>query len=343
MKSMRSLSRRIWFPLLLVTSIQLCPPSLAQDDFSFDGYVATTATTVYKALHPEIFYHAKVEVQYKVNKMMEAQLELKGQSNEGERIRFREANIRVKLGKEDKIKVGNMKKLVGEEEMYSEEDLVTIDRTYIYTYISPMNHVGRDIGVQYVHESKESDLDYSIGAYMNNSRTFAAVGRISSAALLSSTTLAASAVIQNQQLDEGTSVATVLGNLSASHNDKAFYWNVEGFAGIDPFASRFRQLEEGSTKARVWLAGGKAVGSYFFRFDDEDHRGIEPVFLTGYLVPDTRNSKVYTLELLVGVNYYFDKHTRLRLNIHPLLTANGVNNEFSQVGSSAILEFQLRW
>jgi len=314
----------------------------AQDKFSFDGYIATTATTVYKALHPDIFYHAKIEVQYDVTKSIEAQVQIKGQSNEGEKIRFREANIRVKLNKEDKIKVGNLKKPIGDEELYSEEDLVTIDRTYIYNYLSPMNHVGRDIGVQFIHEPDEKGLEYNLGVYLNNSSTFAATARLASYDLLSPVVLSVSSVFQNLRLDEGVSIATVLGNLSVSRTGERVSWVGESFYGIDPYASRFAQLETGSSTKKVWFASAKAIASYFIPTGNE-REGVEPLVLFGYLLPDTRNSKIYTLEFIMGMNYYLNKHTRARINVHPLLSKNGVDEAFSQTGSSVSLEFQLRW
>ena len=315
---------------------------MAQDDFSFDGYVATTAGTHYKALHPEVFYHAKVEVQYKVNKSTEAQVQVKGQSNEGERIQFREANVRIKLNKDDKIKIGNLRKPIGEEEMYSEEDLPTIDRTFLYNYLSPMNHVGRDIGVQFIHEPKEAGVEFNLGAYLNNSSTFAATARIASPDVIPSSILSASAVFQNIRLDEGVSITTIMGNLSVSHTDDNLYWNLEGFGGVDPYASRFKQLATGVAGKRVWLAGGKLLGSYLFSSDGE-REGFEPVVVLGYLIPDTRATRVYTLEILAGLNYNLNKHARARINVHPLLSKNGTNDEFSQAGSSVYFEFQVRW
>jgi hypothetical protein len=43
------------------------------------------------------------------------------------------------------------------------------------------------------------------------------------------------------------------------------------------------------------------------------------------------------------LNYNFNKHTRARVNVHPILSRNGISDEFSRVGSSVYLEFQVRW
>jgi hypothetical protein len=205
-----------------------------------------------------------------------------------------------------------------------------------------MNHVGRDIGVQFIHESEEGGLDYNVGAYYNNSSTFAAAARVSSDEAVVPVGIAVSSVFQRLKLDKNVPISTVLGNLSFFQHAERFSWNAEGFVGIDPFASRFRQLAAGSNDEKVWLAGGKASGSYYFSIGD-GHHGIEPVIVFGYLAPDTRNFKVYTLEVLIGVNCYLNKDTRARVNVHPLLSKNGIDKEFSQVGSTVSLEFQVRW
>lgn len=324
--------------MVIFTAIRLFP----QTDYSFSGYGAA-GFRVYdrnqlRKYNQEVYYEGKLQFNYKVNKYIEAQLDLRGNSDDN-RIILREFSAKFEYIKLLKFKIGNIKKPFGSEELLEREELTTIDRSYAHQTISDFGYGGRGVSVMayYNYSKKRSEYPYSyfFSFFKDNSFNSGMVLRGS----YHLGNLAAS--LNYAFLNKGGEYPIDNHGLCANldYEDDNYKGAVALFYVRNPFESLRRQLI--SLDDKIYSTGINISSSYCFETDAEIIKKIEPVLLLGYFAPNTNESKYHTFEMIAGSNFYFHKDVRLRLNGDLLLTKNLYNSSYSSVGSKVTVEIQV--
>lgn len=332
-------SIRILSFFLLVNTILLFP----QDKFNFTGYGAA-GFRVYdrnqlRKYNQEAYYEGKLQFNYTVNKHIEAQIDMRGNSDD-DRIVLREFSAKFEYIKLLKLKIGNIKKPFGSEGLLEREEMATMDRSLVQQTISDYGYGGRGVSLMayYNYNKKRSEFPYSyfVSFFKDNSLNAGMVLRGS----YHFDDFAAS--VNYAYLNKGGEYS-INGNAFCLNFD---YENEEGFkSGLalfyarDPYESIRRQhlnLDE-----MVYSAGLNLSTSKKFQTEAEIVKTIEPVLLVGYFLPDSKESKYNTFEAIIGCNFYLHKDVRIRLHGDLLMTKSIYTDSFSSVGSKVMFEIQV--
>ena len=89
--------------------------------------------------------------------------------------------------------------------------------------------------------------------------------------------------------------------------------------------------------------GIKILGAARIKVNWKIIKEIEPIFLGGYFTPNTEFTKEHQIQAVPGINFYFEKDVRFRLNGILLLKRNRFLNEYTSKESSFIAEVQVRF
>jgi hypothetical protein len=326
-------------PAVLVFCVFFSDSSAAQDKFSFTGYGAAGFSAYdrnqLREYNQVSYYEGKLQFNYIVNKHIEAQLDLRGNSDDN-RIILREFSAKFEYIKLLRFKVGNIKKPFGSEQLLEKEELATIDRSYVQNTISDYGYGGRGVSVMayYNYNKKRSDYPYSyfVSFYKDNSFNSGVVMR----GAYHFGDVAAS--VNYEYLNKGGEFPISGQGLCANLD----YEGDEAKAGLavfyvrNPYESlRRRQI---NLSDGVYTAGVSLSASYKFDTGAEVIKEIEPVLLLGCLTPDIDETKYNTLEMIIGGNFYFHKDVRLRLHGDLLLNKSMYNSSYSSAGSKFTVE-----
>jgi len=317
-----------------------------QDKISYDGYITMNARYEYNDKYAELFTRAKMEIKLKLTQYIKAEIDIRGNSNDPE-IELKEVHALFKYYPNFFIKIGNIKKCFGIEELTAQENLYTIEESQINEYISPLGYVGRDPGVQVYRKYKDRGIPYSyyFVTSFNQSGIFTINGRVSYHNLLGSCCLGLDGIYQHSVSfaeNEYPSNSYAM-SIDLSRDIGSFYADLEAFLGMDPIETQLSDYY-GDDRDVLFL-GAKWLLAYYYDINSTVVKGIEPLFLFGILSPDTRYINANRIELLLGINIYFDEDMRLRLN-GDLILANNKYNIYDRTiaaGSKVLLEFQLKW
>ena len=330
----------------LITASLFCLTSIpflsAQNEYSFSGYGAA-GFRVYdrnqlRKYNQETYYEGKLQFNYTVNKYIEAQLDLRGNSDDN-RIILREFSAKFEYIKLLKFKVGNIKKPFGSEELLEKEEMANIDRSYAQQTISDYGYGGRGVSVMayYNYSKKRSEYPYTYCASFFKDNSFNSGMVLRGGYHLDNL----AAYINYAYLNKGGEYPITSHGFCANLD----YENDDFKAALallyvrNPYESLRRQ--QIGQDDMVYSSGANLSASYMFHTDAEIIKKIEPVILLGYFSPDQKESKYNTLEMIIGSNFYFHKDVRLRLNGDLLLTKNMFMDSYSSVGSKFTLELQV--
>ena len=283
----------------------------------------------------ENFYRAKVQFDVKVSDNLDAQIDVRGESDTHE-MELREAYLSVDLGKAEALDFGQSKKRFGIEFQRGKEKLLTAERTLIYRHLEPFGFAGRDVNIRYYRNAKpdgrRNGTSISLGYSEDHNTT--AVGHWTRLNTLGSLALGASGVLQIDKIEGGTQTVWAFGAELLREGEK-HHVEIEAVMGQDPFRSEFeKSFGDGKN---VYFLGGKFL--YGHRLGR-----LEPVFVSSLLAPDVDVFEINTIELLVGLNYYAASMLRLGLNGDLLLATSTQNqDERTYAGSNVILQMQLVW
>lgn len=334
--------------LIVILLFLLSSVIYAQKKISYDGYASAGGKLEYKGFG-ESFYRAKIQLEVKLNDYIDTQVDIRGWSGRRE-VELREISGEFKYWDQTRLRIGNLKKRFGTEELVSREELYTVERSLINRHISPMGYVGREVGVQLYKKWKEVKQDsndfysYYLGVSYNDSRAFGANGRMSVHNVLGLSQLGFDAVYQQLkgELIFGDPLHAFAFSADVSKQAGQYYTDAEVFLGKDPFETRVSRFT--GTERSVYFTGIKSSHVYRFQIDEKALKAIEPVLLLSFLVPDTRDFWVNQFQILIGMNIYFDEAVRLLIN-GDLISSNSRYNKDQRyyTGSMMITELQFRW
>ncbi len=340
--NLKSRSGNLLLIYIILAVIFTTASNYPQTDYSFSGYGAAGFRVhdrnQLRKYNQEVYYEGKLQFNYSVNKDIEAQLDLRGNSDDN-RIILREFSVKFEYIKQLKFKIGNIKKPFGSEELLEREEMTTIDRSYAHQSISDFGYGGRAVSVMayYNYSKKRSDYPYSyfVSFFKDNSFNAGMVLRGS----YHFDNLAAS--INYAFLNKGGEYPIDNHGLCANldYEDNNFKSALALFYVRNPYESLRRQLI--GINDNSYSTGINISSSYVYNTDAEIIKKIEPVILFGYFSPDSKEAKYHTLEMILGSNFYFHKDVRLRLNGDLLLTKNLYNSSYSSIGSKVTMEIQV--
>ncbi len=314
----------------------------AQENIEFSGYGAT-GFTIYdrnrlRKFNQEVYYEGKLQADVKINKDIEGQVDMRGSSEDG-KVTFREFSVKFEYWKNMKIKVGNIKKPFGLEQLVNKEELISIDRSYIQRTISDFGYGGRSVSIMayYNFKKKEPDFPFSyfVSVMKDNSQNAGVAGRFS----YHKNDFVYSA--NYMYLNKGGEVVCNSHAFSADAGIETddYHLNLELLYVQDPIEGiRRKQI---GVDDKSYSSGAKINSSLTFDVDGDIIKKIEPSLLLGFFAPNSREMKYHTFEAMGGVNFYLDKDARLRLFGDGLFTKYIYNDEYTTIGSRFIFEVQI--
>jgi len=312
-------------------------PVCGQAKTTISGWLRAGTEYVYNNRFRENFYRAKVQFNVKVDKNLEAQIDIRGESDTHE-MELREAFFTVDLGKAEGLDFGQNEKQFGIEFQKPKEKLLTAERTLIYRYLEPFGFVGRDVNFRYYRKAR-SDVrrgGIALGLGYSEDHNVTVVGHSTRLRALGSLALGASGLVQLDKIAGGSQTVWALGGEILRDTEK-HHVEIEAMIGQDPFASEFEK-SFGDGKNVYFLGGKFLYGHYFTK------SRLEPVLVSSLLVPDLEAFDINTIEVLAGLNYYAASALRIGLNSDLLLTTSTKNqDERTYAGSNVILQAQLSW
>ncbi len=339
---MKILSTKI---ILLILFILIEISSSIAQEVEFKGWGATGfkyfSRNRLNGSNQEVYYEGKLQADIEINKKIEAQLDLRGNSTDRS-VNFREFSVKFEFFKYLNFKVGNIKRPFGYQYIeISREDLVTVDRSLLLDRVNEIGYGGRSVSIMgyYKYSDKRPEHPYSYYAsiFTNNSQNYGAAGRFGYH--FNNNAVALNILYQNQGGEEpisGTGFA-----LDYSYDDKDFNAIVELYYAQDPIEGIIRRLQN---KDEVVNVGGAAVtGAYKFDVDGEIVNKLEPVFTAGIFLSDFDNTDNHVLQSIIGLNIYFHKKVLARVNGDLRLTKNEFNDNYTGKESRFILELLVKF
>ncbi|MCG3121517.1 MAG: hypothetical protein ALAOOOJD_04635 [bacterium] len=312
-------------------------PAFSQAKTTISGWLRAGTEYVYNNRFRENFYRAKVQFNVKVDKNLEAQVDIRNESDDHE-LELREAFFTVDLGKAEGLDFGQSKKQFGLEFQKSKEKLLTAERTLLYRHLEPFGFVGRDVSFRYYRKGRadvrRGGLSLALGYSEDHNLTV--IGHSTRLRALGSFALGASGLVQLDKIAGGSQTVWALGGEILRDTDK-HHVEIEAMLGQDPFASEFeKSFGDGQN---VYFGGGKILYGHYFT-----KTRLEPVLVSSLLVPDLDAFDRNTIQFLIGLNYYAAAALRIGLNSDLLLTTSTKNqDERTYAGSNVIVQAQLSW
>lgn len=340
------INRRFMFRLIFLPALAAllaCSTlSFAQSKTTLSGWLRVGADYTHNEIYSESFYRAKVQVETKVDDNIDAQIDLRGESDTHE-IELREAFLVADLGKAIDLEFGQSKKRFGYEFQKSHDKLVTANRTLIYQFLEPIGFVGRDLNFRYHRKTrdKERPTGISASASYNEAHDFSFIGHITRLNAIGSFALGGSGTVIVDKIQEG--YQTVWGGaLELIRDTEAHHVEIEAVAGIDPFASEIeKKVGDGKN---VYFLGGKFLYAHRLKTSRRLIKAIEPVLVASFLARDLDTISRNTISALAGLNFYVAKQARVSMNVDLQLTSTPADNsERSSVGSNGIIQMELQW
>lgn len=313
-------------------------------NITFSGYGAAGFSMIdrnkLRKYNQETYYEGKLQADIKINKHLDAQLDMRG-SSEDARFILREFSVRFDYLTYMKFKAGNLKKPFGQEQLLNSEELPTIRRSYIRNSIGDFGYGGRSVGVMayynYKKKNPEFPFSYALMLYKDNSLFSGTTAR----AAYHSGSIAYALNYQLQTLGGDEKITTYGISSDITYENKTTYTSIEGFYVQDPFES-IRERTAGKD-GKAFAGGLKLTAAVNLATGYKVIESIEPVVLLGGYLPDASTSRYHTIETLIGANFYFDDDVRLRLNADLLLTKSIYNSRYSTIDSRVTTEVQVRF
>ncbi|MFA7288309.1 MAG: hypothetical protein WC055_05455 [Melioribacteraceae bacterium] len=315
-----------------------------KDKIEFSGY-GTGGYTFYNknilnGYNQEAFYEGKVQLDIEFNKRIEGQLDFRGNSLDNA-VKLKEFSIKLKISDKFRLQFGNIKKPFGYEYLISDEDLISINRSYLQEAVAELGYGGRSLSLMafYKYNDKEPEFpfSYNFSVFKDNSLFAGAVARIKYH--IGNYGIGATYEYENKGGENKISANGFgLHGFYESHDLNAM---TEIFYVQDPFESiRQRLMDKDET---IYGFGAKIFTSFFFDYDYDFMKGLEPFLLSTFYISNTTISGNNVIQFVTGINYYLHKDVRLRLNGDLRLTKNQFNKEHTTNDSRVILELQMRY
>jgi hypothetical protein len=345
----------LYFKLIICLSIV---SQVISKDIDFTGYGATGYVfydrQILNDYIQESYYRGKLQVEIELSKQIDAQLDLRGNSVD-KSVRFREFSVKFKYNPKLRFKVGNIKRPFGYEQLTSVENLYTVERSLVQQYVSLKGYGGRSVSVMayynYSEKRPEFPYSYSISLFKDNSNSSGAAlrgsfhsGKIS---------YGCSYLFQSTGVNQRVSAHGFSADLQVQREN--FRTGLELFLVQDPLPEQQilaqNQVNSQAQAAlnpdyeKVFGTGASLLTARTFNTNAEVIKKIEPLILLSLYLPDIDIPDTHVIQTLIGLNLYFTKNVRLRINGDLHLTKNEYNEagDYATDESRVILDLQVRF
>jgi len=317
--------------------IQNVADVFAQKKVSYDGYFEIGGKSEYDDIYIESYYKVKLETEFEINENTKIEIDMRSDSEDRE-MRLYEASASIDITERLELEIGDLRKRFGIEEWTSREKLPTIRRSMINRYFEPLGYVNREPGIQL--EWKMEDFFISCGIHYNESHAFTFIARGSKSKLAGFDKVFAA--FQTIRTRDGQVPHSSAFNGGLVCNVKGFNMELEAFYGQDPIESYYSSIS--GEKDNVYFSALKTTISKKFSLNSKVISVFEPLLLAGILVNDIDYIDVNRIQVLLGINIYFNDNTRLMIN-GDLILSNHFYNKSKRTlsGSNAIIQLQIRW
>jgi len=326
--------------IFMVTVLPLGSVAWGQKKVSYDGYVSSGLEYLHRKVYGEGYYKGKLKFEIDLSKDLRGVLDFRGKSADRE-IELKGAYVRFSYVPHLRVKVGQIKKRFGLEELIAKEKLSTIQESLINRYLAPFGYVVRGLGIELSRVyKKKNPYSFNLGIFYNESHQSFLLGRVARYNLWGFYQIGVDGIYR-RCIDGGNRDFYAF-SLDLTRQVKAFHWEGEVFYGQDPVESDYRRLC--NKDEEVSFLGVRSL--VLHHWDTHRHviQGVEPLFLFSFLAPDVDTMKTHRFQFLVGLNLYFHPKVRFRINGDLILTNTQYNpDEYAMTQSRAIGELQLRW
>ncbi len=284
------------------------------------------------------YYEGKIQLDALITDNVAAQWDFRGFSD-NRAVEFREFSVSLKYWKPLRVKVGNLRLPFGLEQIIEKEESDMVDRTYIHGKLNEMGYSSRSVSIMLQRKQKEDGenafpLSYYVAFYKNNSLSYGAIARVEKK--FSDVQTGGSVAIQNYY---GT---TITGAATFNIGYIASEWSsfLELIVAEDPIEEKILKQISG-TRRKVVAYGTRSHTTVKFETEGKIIKSIEPYCEFGIFVPNKYYIKTHTLQLISGVNFYFEKNVRFRINGNVLARKTRYNTNYSFYNSTVTTELQV--
>jgi len=326
------------FPFLLIFLTSLLNAlDIKWGGYGNVGYVFYNRNVLNK-FNQEAYYEGKLKSEIKFGKKIEGQFDIKGNSVDNS-IRIQDMNIKFEVAKYFNLKVGNEKKPFGYEYLTGEEDLLTVNRSYVQENLAELGYGGRAVGIigyyKYSEKRPEFPYTYYISVFKDNSLFTNIITRFSYH--VNDLSFGVNYMFQSKGGEQKITTHAFGGGVLIENDN--YTGMIELFLAQDPFESNRRAQMGNDDKAISF--GGKILASYNFKMEDEFLIGIEPILLLSYFNPDTDIPGSHVIQIIGGSNFYIHKNVRARVNADIRFTKNQFISDYGLEESRVILALQM--
>ena len=335
---MNKLRKLIWI-IAVAFSILPLSKSLGQKKVSYDGYFELGGEAEYKAIYIESFYKIKLEYKIKINDYAKIQIDMRSNS-EKRLLELYEGSAEFAIGKGVELKVGDLKKRYGLEEQTSREKLPFINESMINEYLEPLGFVSRDPGFQISWSDDDEKTILTGGLHYNESHRLTIMTLVKRKNFLGIDKVGA--VFELARERDNDLSHTYIANINAAEDFGFVNCEFELFTGQDPIESYYRKLNCDGKMVNYFAASTMLTKKIPIGCECFD--SIEPLILLQLLSKDIDQFDVNNIQLLAGLNIYFDEDIRFMINGNLIMS----NHEYDKAkrtfyGSDASAQLQIRW
>lgn len=314
---------------------------------SYDGYLSINARSEYSKDYAELFTKAKLEFILKIDPDIKVEIDIRGNSNQSA-LKLHEVHALIKCNSDLRVKIGNIKRRFGKEELVSQEDYYTIGNSQINSYLSNLGYLSRDPGIQ-VYKKEGNPISYSTAFLYNQSGILTNTSRVTYSGILGSICLGLDGIYQlctvhrflEHEYEYPTHSYTF--SMDVSNEIKTFYNELEGFLGLDPFQTQMSEISDDYRE--VLFFGTRWLSSYYFNTNRSVLKGVEPLLSLSILCSDVKYIQANSIELLSGINLHLKNNICVRLNGDLILTNTKYNTDERTIAaeSKVLFESIIKW
>ena len=324
-----------------------CNLAGAKDKIDFTGYGAAGYLFIDRNpltdANQPTYYIGKLQAEIEFSDEIEAQLDLRGNSVTNN-ITFREFSVKFKYMDYMRFKMGNIKRPYGYEYMENREDLLTINRSVVQNNVSLRGYSRRSVSVMayYNYAKKRPDFPYTYAISFFKDNSLGSGLGVRGLYHINNISFGLSYLFQNIAGNYPISAHGI--GLEGNYSGKNSILNVglvyvqDPLLGQEIMAANKARDDEGlphpDQDEVVFSAGAIVSGGLAFGTDAKVIKTIEPLFLFSFFIPKSQKIDNHVIQALLGVNFYFTKKVRLRLNADLRLT----KSEYDESGKYATNE-----
>ena len=337
------------FHLFLI--VLILPECAIAGKIDFNGYGAA-GYSIYdreymNKANQEAYYEAKIQADIKISDEIEAQLDLRGKSSDYS-VNFREFSIKFDFFEYCNVKVGNIKKPFGYDQMINREELITIERSYVQNKMADLGYGGRNISImaynKYSKKDEEFPFTYLVSLFKDNSSGFGFGTRLRYH--IGKTAFGVNYLMQKT----GSTPSAISHGIAADFAiEKKKYTNsLEFFLVQDPVEELRRRainndLGTDFYDLKTYAAGAKLLTAYKFDADYKFLKNVQPMLLLSFYQPDIDINQDHVIQALLGVNMFIHEDVALRLNVDLRFNKNRYNSSYNTHDSRFIFEIQAKY